>query len=161
MNVKPRALGAAVVYLAVALAAAALAQAVLTVRAGGRFPWELGPVATMAFGPFVLGVLISVHYWRSSEFQPRRIILWPLLSLLLMAGVMVATSPFIERPQPRLAPSVTRESIPALPPAKAPPTPKAGTYELIGTDTYLVAELGRAETLQGKGSDRDEREVRA
>jgi RsiW-degrading membrane proteinase PrsW (M82 family) len=131
MNSRARIVGTPIVYMATAIMAAAIAEAVLVISNGGRFPFSFWPVVIVLLSPLV-GLVVASRYWSETEFAPSRVVLTPLLLVGLMVVVLAATSFLVERPnlalgqlpqtiQPQVSPSL----LPALPP---PPTRAIRSY---------------------------------
>jgi hypothetical protein len=131
MNSRARMVGTPIVYMATAIMAAAIAEAVLVISNRGHFPFSFWPVVIVLLSPLV-GAVVASRYWSESEFAPNRVVLTPLLLVVLMVVVLAATSFLVERPNLALGqlpqtvqPQVSPSSLPALPP---PPTRAVRPY---------------------------------
>jgi hypothetical protein len=128
MNMAGRAAGAAILYMASAITAEVIAEAVLILVNGGRFPDGLLPVLIMLLSP-VVGFMVARRYWSETEFIADRLVWTPLLFALLLVLVLAVSSLFLARPSAGLGqvPAITR---PQSSPPELPALPPAPTHDL-------------------------------
>jgi hypothetical protein len=128
MSMVGRAAGTAILYMASAIIAEVIAEAVLIVVNGGRFPDGLLPVLIMLLSPLV-GFMVARRYWSETEFIADRLVWTPLLFALLLVLVLAVSSLFLARPSSGLGqvPPVTR---PQSSPSELPALPPAPTHDL-------------------------------
>jgi hypothetical protein len=123
MSTGTRALGTVIVYMAAAIIAELIIEIALIVTNHGEFPGLLWPA--LLLGP-VIGLVVASRYWSESEFGGRTVAT-PLFFILLLVGVLAASSLFFSRPTVAPAP---RTSLPQVSPSALPALPPAPTHDL-------------------------------